>query len=92
MDISGKRTCASLKQGEQVVFKIYSDIYEEKRPMDGFVIYVNTDRRVVWVSYLEGYKDRSDAIPFEDMLAVYNPNGEMMNFDNISGKSDLLIS
>lgn len=88
----GKRTCQSLKQGEAVVFKLYSDIYKEKKPMDGTVIYVNTDRRIVWVSYLEGYKDRSDAIPFEDMLAVYNPEGEMMKFDNISGKSDLLIS
>lgn len=36
-------------------------------------------------------EDRHDFIPFDDMLAVYNPNGEMMKFGNISGKSDLLI-
>lgn len=51
--------------------------------------YENTKK--ICVSWLEGYKDRRDFIPFEDMLAVYNPNGEMMKFDNISGKSDLLI-
>lgn len=86
-----KRSCGSLKAGESVVFKLYSDIYNKKIPMDGTVIYVNTDRKVVWVSYLEGYKDRSDAIPFEDMLAVHNPNGPMMHFDNIYGKSDILF-
>lgn len=86
------RKCTSLQYSEPVVFKIHSDIYGKKIPMDGSVISVNENTKKVCVSWLEGYKDRHDFIPFEDMLAVYNPNGEMMKFDNISGKSDLLIS
>lgn len=85
------RKCTSLQSNEQVVFKIYSDIYGKKIPMDGSVISVYKNAKKVGVSWLEGYKDRYDFIPFEDMLAVYNPNGDMMKFDNISGKSDLLI-
>lgn len=85
------RKCTSLQSNEQVVFKIHSDIYGKKIPMDGSVISVNENTKKVCASWLEGYKDRYDFIPFEDMLAVYNPNGEMMKFDSISGKSDLLI-
>ena len=36
-------------------------------------------------------KDRKNDVPFEDMLAVYNPEGEMIRFKNISGKSDTLV-
>ena len=85
------RKCTSLKPNEQVVFKIYSDIYGKKIPMDGSVISVYEKRKEVHISWLEGYKDRNDFIPFNDMLAVYNSNGRMMKFANISGKSDLLI-
>lgn len=85
------RKCSSLQANEQVVFKIYSDIYKKKIPMDGNIISVHETAKNVCVSWLEGYKHRDDIISFEDMLAVHNPNGEMMKFDNISGKSDLLI-
>lgn len=85
------RKCTSLQSNEQVVFMIHSDIYRKKIPMDGSVISVYENTKKVCVSWLEGYKDRHDIIPFEDMLAVYNPNGEMMKFDNISGRSDSLI-
>lgn len=85
------RKCTSLKRNEQVVFLIYSDIYNRKIPMDGSVISVNEGTRKVDISWLEGYKDRHDSILYEDMLAVYNPEGEIMKFENISGKSDLLI-
>lgn len=86
-----ERKCTSLKENENVVFKIYSDIFKKKIPMDGSVLFVNENTRKVCISWLEGYKDRHDFISFEDMLAVYNPNGEMMRFDNIHGTSDLLI-
>lgn len=86
-----RRKCTSLQCNEQVVFKIHSDIYKKKIPMDGSVIAINERAKTVCVSWLDGYKDRKDFISFEDMLAVYNPNGEMMKFDNISGKSDLLL-
>ena len=85
------RKCSSLKSNEQVVFKIHSDIFGKKIPMDGSVISVYENTKKVDVSWLQGYKDMHDLIPFEDMLAVYNPEGKVMKFDNISGKSDLLI-
>ena len=85
------RNCSSLKPNEQVVFKIYSDIYKEKIPTYGNVTFVNTERRTVDVNWLEGYKDRHDTIAYEDMLAVYNPEGETMKFKGISGRSDILI-
>lgn len=85
-----KRKCSSLKNGEQVVFKIYSDILERKTPMDGTVIYVKNNK--VCVSYLYGYQSRTDDIPFEDMLAVYNPKGELMHFENIHWCSNKLIA
>lgn len=86
-----KRKCTSLKENERVVFFIYSNIYEKKIHMDGTVSFIYPETKKVCVSWLEGYKDRCDFIPFEDMLAVYNPNGEMMRFENISGRSDILI-
>lgn len=46
----------------------------------------------MWCCWLEGYKDYRKPIPFKDMLAVYNPNGEMMKFENVSGMSDLLVA
>ena len=85
------RKCTSLQSGEQVVFMIHSDILGKKIPMNGNVISVYENSKNVCVSWMEGYKDRHDTVPFEDMLAVYNSEGEMMKFDNISGKSDLLI-
>lgn len=59
---------------------------------DGTVLWVNEEKRIVMVSYLEGYKDRSDTILFEDMIAAYDKNGEMMNFGGIKGKSVLLTA
>jgi hypothetical protein len=85
------RKCTSLKSREEVIFNIYSDILKRKNAETGTVQLVNEVQRKVMVHWLEGYKDRHDMIPFEDMLAVYNANGEYMTFDNISGKSDLLI-
>lgn len=85
------RECGSLKENEQVVFNRYCDILKKRVPETGSVISVNVERKTVCVSWLEGYKDRKDFVPFDDMLAVYNPEGEMMRFYNISGKSDKLV-
>ena len=84
--------CSELENGRQVVFKIYSDIHKRKVPECGTVVFVSKGRKEVCVSWLEGYKDRHDNIPYEDMLATYDENGEMMKFDDISGKSVLLIA
>lgn len=84
--------CSDLKISTPVVFKTYSDILERKIPMDGNVIAVIPETRNVVVCWLEGYKSRTDNIPYEDMIAAHDPNGEMMRFENISGKSVLLVA
>lgn len=85
------RKCTTLKTNDEVVFLIFSDIFKRKIPMNGTVIFVSKNQKKVCVSWLSGYKDMHDFIPFEDMLALYNPDGKMMKFENIYGKSDLLI-
>lgn len=82
--------CSDLKQGRQVVFNIYSDIFERKIPETGTVLDIYPNRQEVCVHYLEGYKDRHDIIPYEDMLAAYDEASEMMQFGNISGPSVIL--
>ena len=84
--------CSELKENAQVVFKIYSDIFKRKIYEIGSVIYVLPNRREVSVCYLDGYKSRSENIPYEDMVACYDENGEMMSFNNIKGKSVLLAA
>lgn len=84
-----ERSCKSLKHNEEVIFRIYSDIYKNETLETGTVCFV-TDTHVC-VSWLEGYKDRHDFIPFPDMVAVHNPQGEYMDFGFIRGNSDLLI-
>jgi len=85
------RSCTTLKKEESVVFLIYSDIYKHKIPIDGSVIFVNRDRRKVEVIYLLGYKCEYDFIDYEDMLGVFNPDGVFIEFDNIQGRSDILV-
>jgi hypothetical protein len=85
------RSCTSLKKEESVVFLIYSDICKHKIPIDGSVIFVNRDRRKVEVIYLLGYKCEYDFIDYEDMLGVFNPDGVWIEFDNIQGRSDILV-
>lgn len=84
------RSCNSLKQNEHVVFNVWSDIYNHKIPMNGNVLYVDKQSKTVCVNYLYGYKSETEHVEYNDMLAVYNPDGKMMYFDNIYGCSDLL--
>ena len=83
--------CSELKQGDVVVFNVtvYADGKEEV--YDGNVIFVNDEKKTVSVCYLEGYKSRTDDIPFNRMIAKYDENGEEMTFGGwIKGKSALL--
>lgn len=84
------RPCSSLKNGEQVVFKYFSEVLKRNTYEEGTVDFVDANNKNVSVSYLEGYKDRHDDIPFNRMVAVYNSSGKVMKFDHISGPSDLL--
>lgn len=83
--------CSDLKQGDIVVFNVTVYAGEKEEVYDGNVIYVDNSRKSVCVCYLEGYKSRSDIIPFEKMIAKADENGEEMDFGGwIKGKSILL--
>lgn len=84
--------CSELQAGQEVVFKIYSDIYKKKIFETGTVSFINKNTQTVCILWLEGYKNRDEMIPYRDMVAVSDENGEMMKFDNISGKSVLLTA
>lgn len=85
------RECKTLQEDESVIFLRYCDIKKEKIPEVGCVVNVNLNNDTVCVSWMDGYKDRKDDIPFKDMLAVFNLEGENVRFGNISGPSDLLV-
>lgn len=83
--------CSDLKQGDIVVFYVTVYAGEDESSYDGNVIAVYPDTRKVAVCYLEGYKSRSDIIPYEKMIAKYDKNGEVMKFGGwITGPSILL--
>lgn len=84
------RRCSDLKKMEQVVFRVDPYYQGNKEVFFGNVINVYPESKKVDVVYLEGYKSRSDTIPYNDMLAVYDENGEPMSFGGVSGKSILL--
>lgn len=78
-----------LKPNDNVVFMV--DPYGEGREQyfDGHVISVY--EKVIFVSYLYGYKSMTDPIPYDKMIAKYDKeNGVEMRFDNIVGESILL--
>lgn len=52
--------------------------------------FVNQDARAISVCWLEGYKNRTAMVDYEDMVAKYDKDGEYMKFGNISEPSVLL--
>ena len=90
-EIGITRKCSSLKENEQVIFKVYSDILIEKS-VCGTVIVVYPDRKEVMVSYFDKDIETRQYVSYEDMLAVYNKNSEKMYLENIDEPIDLLIA
>lgn len=87
--------CSELKPFQEIVFKVDPYHNGNKSYWTGNVILVNSKNKTICVSYLEGYKDRKDDIPFEDCIAVYDKNGENMKFGpngHIYGPSVLLTA
>lgn len=85
--------CSELKQGDVVVFNVTVYANGKEETYDGNVISVNNERKTVSVCYLEGYKSRTDNIPFDKMIAKADENGKEMLFGGwIRGKSVLLKS
>lgn len=77
--------CSELKPGDQVVYRIREDGREDY--WDGTVVLVVPEAKTVHACRLEGYKNRDDAVPFEDMAAKYDPDGEYMRFGSVHGPS-----
>lgn len=84
------RRCSDLKKMEQVVFRVDPYYQGNKEVFFGNVVGVYPESERVDVVYLEGYKSRNDFIPYDDILAVYDEDGEVMSFGGVSGKSILL--
>lgn len=84
------RRCSDLKKMEQVVFRVDPYYQGNKEVFFGNVLRVHPNAHKVSVIYLEGYHSRYDAIPYDDMLAVYDEDGEVMSFGGVSGRSVLL--
>ena len=84
--------CSSLPGGVEVTFMVYSDILKRKVPETGTVLWVNQDEKTVAVAWLDGYKSRTEDIPYEDMLAMYDKNGTEMSFEHIHGPSIKLVA
>lgn len=80
-----KRKISSLQPDEEVIFKVDPYHVGKKEYEFGSVLYVNND--TVAVSYLYGYKNFTDDIPYEDMIAVHDEDGVDLNIPGISGKS-----
>ena len=85
------RTCSSLKKGENVIFLRSWQSADNLIPEIGTVDLVNTDNKTVEINWLEGYKNRDSCIPFNRLLAVFNPEGVDLHYKGISGPSDKLI-
>lgn len=84
--------CSDLPDGVEVIFMVHSDIHKRKIPETGTVLWIDQDEKTVAVAWLDGYKSRTEDIPYEDMLAMYDKNGTEMSFEHIHGPSITLIA
>ena len=83
--------CSELKNGDEVIFNVTVYAGGKEEVYDGTVICVDEKWKTVSVCYLEGYKSRTDVIPFKKMIAKADESGKEMLFGGwIRGKSILL--
>ncbi|GAA0102411.1 hypothetical protein UT300012_31260 [Paraclostridium bifermentans] len=72
-----------LKDGDVVIFKMYSDILSKECFQDGVIVNIRNNKADI--SYLEGYKSRVELIDFDKIIAKPDVNGEYMKFDCFVG-------
>lgn len=84
--------CSALQADAEVVFMVYSAIHKRKVPEAGTVLWVDENEKTIAVVWLDGYKSRTEDIPYEDMLAVYDKTGTEMSFGCFRGPSAKLIA
>lgn len=72
---------------KKVLFKAHpTGMPDDEMIIDGDVLYVDHERRIVCVCYLYGYKSLSDEVSYDDLLAIIDPKGEHMEIDRYSGR------
>ena len=81
---------SELKRGDSVVIKCIDYHTEEEIYDYGTIRLIDYEKKTAHIACLRGYKEEFEFVKFEKIIAVYNENGEMMKFGNISGKSILL--
>lgn len=83
--------CTELQKDDIVVFEIDDRITGKKEVFDGNVSFVNEQKQLVSVSYLEGYRNHNVFVPFAQMIAKHDPGAIMFEFGRVlSGLSVLL--
>lgn len=84
--------CSALQADAEVVFMAYSAIHKRKVPEVGTVLWVDEDEKTIAVVWLDGYKSRTEDVPYEDMLVVYDKTGTEMSFGCFRGPSAKLTA
>ncbi len=85
-----KRKCKDLKLHETIIFKVFNNILNHEIYECGTIEEIDLALNRVWISWLEGYKDRGNYFSFEKLVAVYDEKGERMTFGTLTGPSILL--
>lgn len=85
-----KRKCKDLKLHKTVIFKVFNNILNREIFECGTIEEIDLALNRVWISWLEGYRDKGDYLPFEKLVAVYDEKGERMTFGTLTGPSILL--
>lgn len=79
---------SELKTGDEILF-LMKDYYNKGQEIYEFgnIAHIEMDNKLVSVTYLEGYKSRSETIPFNKVIAKGDvENGISMKFEGVSGK------
>lgn len=88
-----RRWISKLKFNEHVVCRVPS--YQRNRVCEEDCNFIKAypERKQILVGFLDGYRSESAYVDYKDVLAVFDPNGEYMTFDegSLRGRSALLI-
>ena len=88
-----RRWISKLKENEHVICRVKSYQLDRIREEDCSFVKNYPERKQILVCFLDGYRSESAYVDYQDVLAVYDPDGEIMAFDGgfLKGPSALLI-
>lgn len=78
-----------------VVFKQRQGRHPDKTAWsyeDGNIIYTDTEKQTCLIIWLDGYKSRTDDVPFSDIVAVVDTNSEQTTIGPFTGHFRLLVN